>query len=162
MNLQKECYTTYTKQHALQEAIKEFGKIIKSIFILNYIDDVVLRQDIEKQLNKGELANRFSGVVSFANNQEITQVHRDDQEIAAMCKLIVQNLIILWNYIELTKLIMRADTEQKKEELMKNIKELSIISWQHINMFGLYDFNSLKAENDPEFDIEEILSFQAA
>jgi TnpA family transposase len=153
--------STYTKQHALQQAIKEFGKIIKSIFILEYIDNVTLRQDIEKQLNKGELANRFSGVVSFANNQEITQVHREDQEISAMCKLIVQNMIIAWNYIELTKIIMRSQSKEERDKLIKNIKELSIISWQHINMFGLYDFSSLEAGNDSEFDLDQILAFQA-
>jgi len=43
---------SYSKQHALYRALKTFGKIIKSIFILRYIDDLELRQAIEKQLNK--------------------------------------------------------------------------------------------------------------
>ncbi len=30
----------YSNQHRLQEALKEFGRIIKSIFILKYIDDM--------------------------------------------------------------------------------------------------------------------------
>lgn len=154
--------SSYDTQHVLQNAIKEFGRIIKSIFILNYIDKVEFRQDIEKQLNKGELANRFSGVVAFANNQEITQIHREDQEIAAMCKLIIQNIIILWNYIELTKIIMRLDSKEEKARLIENIKEMSIIAWQHINMFGLYDFNSLKSMNDSEFSIDEIIAYKAA
>uniref|UniRef100_UPI003F840907 Tn3 family transposase n=1 Tax=Cysteiniphilum sp. 6C5 TaxID=3453128 RepID=UPI003F840907 len=153
---------SYDTQHTLQDAMKEFGRIIKSIFLLEYIDKVELRQDIEKQLNKGELANKFGNAVAFANNQEIMQVHQEDQDIAVMCKLIVQNIIILWNYIELTKIIMRSDSLEEKSELIKNIKELSIISWQHINMFGLYDFSSLKSTNDSEFEIEEILAYKAA
>jgi TnpA family transposase len=52
--------SSYTRQHPLLSAIKEFGRIIKSSFILEYIDDVELRQTVEKQLNKGELANRTS------------------------------------------------------------------------------------------------------
>lgn len=153
---------SYDTQHTLQDAIKEFGRIIKSIFLLEYIDKVELRQDIEKQLNKGELANKFGNAVAFANNQEIMQVHQEDQDVAVMCKLIVQNIIILWNYIELTKIIMRSDSLEKKSELIKNIKELSIISWQHINMFGLYDFSALKSTNDSEFKVEEILAYKAA
>ena len=109
-----------------------------------------------------ELANKFGNAVAFANNQEIMQVHQEDQDIAVMCKLIVQNIIILWNYIELTKIIMRSDSLEEKSELIKNIKELSIISWQHINMFGLYDFSALKSTNDSEFEIEEILAYKAA
>ena len=57
---------------------------------------------------------------------------------------------------------MRSDSLEEKSELIKNIKELSIISWQHINMFGLYDFSSLKSQNDFEFEIEEILAYKAA
>lgn len=153
---------SYDIQHSLQDAIKEFGRIIKSLFILEYIDDLELRQDIEKQLNKGVLANKFGNTIAFANNQEIIQVHREDQEIASMCKLIVQNIIILWNYIEVTKIIMRLDSLEEKQEMIENIKELSIISWQHINMFGLYDFNSLKVQNDSEFAIDDILSYKTA
>ena len=78
-----------------------------------------------------------------------------------MCKLIVQNIVISWNYIELTKIIMRSDTLEEKEKLINNIREMSIISWQHINMFGIYDFSSLKSKNDPEFAINEILSYKA-
>ena len=46
-------------------AIKEFGKIIKTDFLLTYIDDIGLRQRIEKQLNKVEVSNRFSKAVFF-------------------------------------------------------------------------------------------------
>ena len=153
---------SYAKQHVLQNALKEFGRIIKSIFILDYINNVELRQDIEKQLNKGELANRFSGIVAFANNQEVTQTHKEDQEIAAMCKLIIQNIIILWNYIELTKIVMRTVDPDKRKSLIEDIKQSSIITWRHINMFGLYDFRAEIADNDPEFDVEKLLAFRAA
>jgi TnpA family transposase len=40
--------TSYSRQHKLYTALKEFGKIMKSDFLLNYIDDVKLRQRIEK------------------------------------------------------------------------------------------------------------------
>ena len=51
---------SYSKQHTLYRALKTFGKIIKSIFILRYIDDLELRQAIEKQLNKIENSQQFS------------------------------------------------------------------------------------------------------
>lgn len=51
---------SYSKQNPSYKALREFGKIIKSIFILRYIDCVELRQAIEKQLNKVESSNKFS------------------------------------------------------------------------------------------------------
>jgi TnpA family transposase len=44
---------SYSKQHPLYRALKEFGKIVKTIFILKYVNDPEFRQAIEKQLNKG-------------------------------------------------------------------------------------------------------------
>ena len=41
---------SYAKQHVLYRAIKAFGQIIKSLFILRYLDDLTLRQAVEQQL----------------------------------------------------------------------------------------------------------------
>ena len=62
--------TSYSKHHKLYTAIKEFGKIIKTNFLLVYIDKVELRQRIEKQLNKSEASNRFAKAIFFGNNAE--------------------------------------------------------------------------------------------
>ncbi len=148
--------------HQLQLTLQEFGKVIKSIFILNYIDDVELRQTIEKQLNKGELANKFSSAVFFANKGEIMQGESEDQEISALCKTILQNIIILWNYSELTKLIIRTD-EDKRAELLSHITNGSILTWAHVNMLGTYDLRHLPSYNDDQYVTNEsILNFRAA
>lgn len=149
--------SSYDKQHRLYVALKEFGRIIKTCFILDIIDNVELRQQIEKQLNKGELSNRFQGAIVFANNQELTQVGRDEQEQAAMCQMILQNIIVLWNYVKLTKVIMTSDTLQRPF-LMENITNGSILMWRHVNMLGTYDFRNLAA-NEPT-NVEELLSFR--
>ena len=150
----------YANQHPLQEALKEFGRIIKSIFALKYIDDVTWRQMIEKQLNKGELANKFASAVSFAD-QEIAEAYQNDQEISALCKTIIQNIIILWNYIELTKIIMRSD-KAGRGILLDDITSASILTWRHVNLHGTYDFSNLTAANDSGYSLEEVVAFKAA
>src|SRR6185369_6152100 len=55
---------SYARQHPLYVALKEFGRIPKSDFLLRYIDLVDLRQTVEKQLNKGENVHKFSRAVS--------------------------------------------------------------------------------------------------
>jgi TnpA family transposase len=150
----------YSNQHPLEEALKEFGRIIKSIFVLKYIDDVEWRQAVEKQLNKGELANKFSAAVSFAD-QNILEPLKEDQEIAVMCKTIIQNIIILWNYIELTKIIMHSD-EEEREHILESITNASILTWQHVNLHGTYDFSNLLSSNDSEYSLEDVINFKAA
>ncbi|MBV1929874.1 MAG: Tn3 family transposase [Gammaproteobacteria bacterium] len=78
---------SYSRQHALYQTMKAFGQIIKSMFILRYVDDLALRQAIEKQLNKVELANRFTRAVAVGNPREYTQTEKEEQEIAEACNL---------------------------------------------------------------------------
>jgi len=93
---------SYSKQHKLYQDLKSFGQIIKSDFILRYIDDVELRQAIEKQLNKVELANRFTRAIAVGNPREFTQGDKEDQEIAESCNRLIKNSIICWNYLYLS------------------------------------------------------------
>jgi TnpA family transposase len=96
---------SYSRQHALYKTMKAFGQIIKSLFILRYIDDLALRQAIEKQLNKVELANRFTRAVAVENPREYSQTEKEDQEISEACNRLIKNSIICWNYLYLARQI---------------------------------------------------------
>ena len=72
---------SYSKQHSLYQALKEFGKIPKSLFILKYYDDCPLRQSIEAQLNKVESSSKFSKAVSFGQSNEFIQSEKEDQVV---------------------------------------------------------------------------------
>lgn len=132
--------TSYSRQHKLYRAIKEFGKIIKTDFLLTYIDNVELRQRIEKQLNKVEASNKFSKAVFFGNNAEFQVSIVEEQNIANNSKRLIQNSIILWNYLYMSKKIQQATSQKEKDEIIQAIKNSSIVHWSHINFYGEYDF----------------------
>jgi TnpA family transposase len=150
--------SSYAKDHPLYKAIKEFGRIIKSKFILTYMDDLLLRQQIEKQLNKIELSNKFAKAVFFEKNQEFTVATREEQEIVSNCKSLIQNAIVLWNYLYLSQLIINSKNRNDKTELLKTIQNGSMLTWQHVNMRGEYDFT--KAANCASFDMDKILALK--
>ena len=92
---------SYSKQHRLYQGIKAFGQIIKSHFILRYLDDVELPKAIEKQLNKVELANRFTRSVAVGDPRGFNQAEKTEQEIAETCNRLIKKFIICWNYMNL-------------------------------------------------------------
>ena len=71
---------SYSKQNSLYTALKAFGRIVKTLFILRYTDDVALRMAIEAQLNRIELANRFTRAVAVGNPREFAYAHQEDQQ----------------------------------------------------------------------------------
>ncbi len=153
--------SSYAKENPLYQALKEFGRIIKSIFILTYFDDVKLRQRIEKQLNRIELSNKFSNAVFFANNREFTQATREEQEIVTSCKVFIQNAIVLWNYLYLSQLLTSCINDHERNDMIGMIKNCSVIVWRHINLYGEYDFKR-QAANETLFNIEKILALRLA
>lgn len=72
---------SYSRQHALYQTLKAFGQVIKSLFILRYVNDLELRQAIEKQLNKVELSNRFTRAVAVGNPREYTQTEKESRKL---------------------------------------------------------------------------------
>ena len=151
--------SSYAKDHPLYRALKEFGRIIKTQFILTYLDYLELRQRIEKQLNKVELANRFSKAVFFANNQEFQSGNREEQEISTACKVLIQNTIVLWNTLYLSQQLSNTHDTKERSEMLKAITSGSLLTWQHINLQGEYDFRRAAA-NDVSFDLARILALK--
>lgn len=138
---------SYSKQHKLYQALKSFGQIIKSDFILRYIDDVELRQAIEKQLNKVELANRFTRAIAVGNPREFTQGDKEEQEIAETSNRLIKNAIICWNYLYLSQTLKTMDNQEQKDKLLSTISLHSPMSWAHTNLLGEYDFSDEKLKD---------------
>jgi len=152
---------SYSKQHTLYRALKEFGKIPKSLFILDYVDDAVLRQSIEKQLNKIESAQKFSKAVSFGHNQEFIHSEKEEQEIAESCRRLIKNAIICWNYLYLSQKLYEAENDERKTEIINAIRDGSVVTWQHVNLHGEYDFSDEKLQDSIGLDLTKIEGLKA-
>ena len=72
----------------------------------------------------------------FASQQE-------EQNIANNCKRLIQNSVILWNYLYIDKKLKDAKSQSQKDEIIEAIRNSSIVHWSHINFFGTYDFTKV-------------------
>lgn len=158
---------SYAKQNPLQKAMKEVGKITRTAFILRYYDDLALRQSIEKSLNHIELMNRFAKAVFFgniaaANRQEFQVATKEEQERIILCRRLIQNAIVLWNYLYLSDLLSKANSQQEVEEIIAVVKNGTPVIWQHINLLGEYDFNQLLSNHILQFGIQKLKAWKYA
>jgi TnpA family transposase len=138
---------SYSKQHSLYQALKEFGRISKSLFILKYYDDCAFRQSIEAQLNKIESSNKFSKAVSFGQSNEFLQSEKEEQEIAETCRRLIKNAIICWNYLYLSRELAAEKNEERKAKLLEAIENGSVMTWAHFNLHGEFDFSDEKMQD---------------
>lgn len=119
---------SYSRQHAFYQSLKAFGQIIAPLFVLRYVDDLTLRQAIEKQLNKVELANRFTRAVAVGNPREYSQAKKEEQEIAEACNRLIKSSIICWNYLYLARPVKKAPDAEARDNLRRLIAAHSPMS----------------------------------
>jgi TnpA family transposase len=147
---------SYSQQHALYRALKTVGKIIKSTFILRYIDEVELRKASERQLNRIEHAHRFTRAVSVGNPREFIQAEKQKQEIAEGCKRLIKNCSTYWNYLYLSQKLAETDDLDRREALVQAVVNGSVVSWQHINLLGEQHFSDEKLRDSVEIKVSNL------
>jgi TnpA family transposase len=106
---------SYSQQHPVYLALREMGRVIRTLFLLKYMDDEGLRKRIDHQLEKIESAHRFARAVFYANNGEIRFASKEEQLLTDACKRLIQNAIICWNYLYLTRLVVKASEKDLRD-----------------------------------------------
>jgi TnpA family transposase len=129
---------SYARQNTLATALREMGRIEKTIFILDYISNESLRRRIQRGLNKGEAVNALARAVFFGKRGELRERELQDQLQRASALNIIINAISIWNTTYLQKAIEHIkSTKGLNENLLKHIAPLG---WEHINFLGEYIF----------------------
>ena len=132
--------SSYSRQNGISTALREMGKIEKTIFILDYLSSEELRRRIQKGLNKGEAMNGLARAIFFGKQGELRERTMENQLQRASALNIIINAINIWNTLYLEKAIEYRKTEGDfNEDLIANISPLG---WEHINLLGEYTFNS--------------------
>jgi TnpA family transposase len=150
---------SYSRQHPVYQALKELGKVIRTRFVLQYMDDEFLRRRIDTQLNKIENAHQFARAVFYGNSGEIQYASKEQQLISDACKRLIQNAIVCWNYLYLSDLIDQTRQEDRVL-LMEAIAASSPVSWGHVNMQGEFNFSEELFLQLKSFNLDLLLKME--
>ena len=115
------------------------GRIIKTLYLLNYIDDEDYRRHILTQLNKGESRHSLARTVYHGRRGEMYEKYREGQEDQLNALGLATNAIVLWNtvYMQAALDYLRSQGEVIKEE---DEARLSPLGRKHINFLGHFSF----------------------
>jgi hypothetical protein len=61
--------------------------------------------------------------------------------MAEACKRLIKNCIICWNYLYLSQKLAEMDDPACREAILNALIHGSAASWQHVSLFGEYDFS---------------------
>ncbi|MHA0036670.1 Tn3 family transposase [Deinococcus sp. PESE-13] len=120
----------------LGRAVAELGRIEKTLYLLNYVQDEAYRRRILVQLNRGEGRHRVARRVFHGHKGEVRQRYREGMEDQLGALGLVVNAIVLWN----TRYLGAALAASREPAAPEDVARLSPLLFEHVNMLGTYDF----------------------
>lgn len=127
----------YPRQNGLAVALRELGRIERTLFILDWLQSVELRRRVQVGLNKSEARNALARAVFFNRLGEIRDRGFDQQRYRASGLNLVTAAIVLWNTVY-TERAVKALREHGYSVDDTLLKYLSPLGWEHINLTGDY------------------------
>lgn len=128
---------SYPRQNGLAVALRELGQIERTMFILDWLQNVELRRRVHAGLNKSEARNALARAVFFNRLGEIQDRGFEQQRYRASGLNLVTAAIVLWNTVclEMATNGLRRHGLSVDETLFQH---LSPLGWEHINLIGDY------------------------
>ncbi len=127
----------YPRQNGLAHALRELGKLERTLFTLDWLHDPELRRRSHVGLNKGEQQNALRRAVFFNRLGEIRDRSYENQRYRASGLNLLVAAIILWNTVYLQRALDHL-RKQGIEPGPTDLAHLSPLGWAHINLTGDY------------------------
>lgn len=135
---------SYPRQNRLALALRELGRIERTLFTLEWLQSPELRRRATAGLNKGEAKHTLKRAVFFNRLGEVRDRSYEDQFYRASGLNLVIAAIVLWNTVYLEKAVdyLKQQGMDISEEYLQH---LSPLEWEHINLTGDYVWNLKQA-----------------
>jgi len=131
--------SAYARKNKTKRALWEYDNIIRSLYLLDYVDSVPLRQNVQRALNRGESYHQLRRAVSYANFGKLRFKSEYEQQIWGDCARLLTNCIIYYNAVILSDLLTHSDSNDDAARVAL-LSLVSPVAWQHINFYGRYEF----------------------
>ena len=127
---------SYPRQNGVAAALRELGRLERTLFTLDWLEDPELRRETSRELNKGESRNSLARAVFIHRLGEIRDRTYENQQHRASGLNLLVTAIILWNTRYLNRAIAALrEVEEVPDHLLAH---LSPLGWEHVNLTGDY------------------------
>jgi TnpA family transposase len=127
---------SHLRQNGVAAALRELGRIERTLFTLDWVSDPELRRSTGHELNKGEARNSLARAVFIHRLGEIRDRTYENQQHRTSGLNLLVTAIILWN----TRYLEQAVAELRQVEDVPDhlLAHLSPLGWEHVNLTGDY------------------------
>ncbi len=130
----------YSGKNHFYRANRELGRIFKTIYILQYMSDPVMRGRVRRGLLKGEEIHALARKVAYGKQGQLTALDLLAQKNTSSCLTLIMACIIFWQAKEISRVILEGEPEAAGVDLSL-LEHISPIGWENIILYGQYVLN---------------------
>lgn len=148
--LRKLC--SKSRKNKVYFAFRELGRVERTIFLLNYIDDPEMRRMIQAATCKSEEFNEFIDWIRFGGGGVISDNMRANQRKIIRYNHLLANMLIFHTVAYQTKGInkLRAQGVEIPNEILVGMSPY----WRdHLNRFGIFQLDMEKRTDEVEYGL---------
>jgi TnpA family transposase len=126
-----------SRKNRLYQAFRELSRVVRTVFLLQYLSDPHLRQQITDRTNKVEAYNGFAKWLFFGGEGIIAENDPEEQEKMIKYNDLVANAVIFHNVVDQSRILAELIAEGfpvQREDVMALSPYLTL----HIKRFGDY------------------------
>ena len=130
-------FASYPRQHELALALREVGRIERTLFIINWLFDADMQRRANVGLNKGEAHHALKNALRIGRQGEIRDRTAEGQHYRMAGLNLLAAVIIYWK----TKLLGHAVSARSRASLdcaPELLSHISPLGWAHILLTGEY------------------------
>ena len=127
----------YPRQNELAAALREVGRIERSLFMIDWTTDPDVRRRALVGLNKGEAHHALKRAINFHQRGELRDRTGEGQHYRIAGLNLLAAIIIYWNTVKLGDAVF-ARQEAGLETPAEFLTHVSPLGWEHINLTGEY------------------------
>jgi TnpA family transposase len=150
--------SAYARKNRTKRALWEYDNIMRSLYLLDFIDSPALRSNVQRALSRGENYHQLRRAVSYANFGKLRFKTEHEQQIWSECSRLITNCIIYYNATILSDLL-RLKEQQGDVRQVALLEHVSPVAWQHINFHGRFEFRSSPEQIDIAAMVQELARY---
>lgn len=132
-------FTRNNIQHPTYKALAELGKVIKTIFLCQYIISEAMRQEIHAGLNVVENWNSANSFIFYGDSSEIASNRLEDQELSVLSLHLLQLCLVYVNTLMIQQVLKESVWHGRMTAA--DFRALTPLIYAHINPYGWFELD---------------------
>ncbi len=144
---------SHSPKNKLYLAFRELGRVMRTMFLLDYVSNTELRREVRAATTKIEAYNYFSQWITFGSERILRSRDPVENEKVIKYKDLIANAIMLQNVVDMTNVLH----EMAREGLNVTVEVVARFSpyvREHIKRFGEYfiDLETIPPPLQPDME----------